>query len=234
MQHNVFRAAAFAAAFALSATVSFYANAADLGGYGPKYNPPPPQPAYSKPVDYSQWAGWYFGGVLGYGWGDVDINGGAGGSAEPDGIVGGGLLGWNYQAGRLVIGLEGDILASSLDGSRTFGANTVDASLDWTSALRVRAGVSLTPELLVFATLGAAWADFDLPLAGAGGGTGSEIFSGLQYGAGAEVKLTGNWSARFDYLYTDFDSETLTYSGGTSTTYDPDIHQLRGSVVYRF
>jgi outer membrane immunogenic protein len=209
MQSRFVQAAAFVAAFAFSATASFYATAADLGGYSPKYGGPPPA-SYAPPMD--NWSGWYFGGVLGYGWGDVGIRGT--GSYDTNGVVGGGLLGWNYQAGRLVVGLEGDLLASGVDGSTAGGLHSAD--VNWIGSLRARAGVTVVPELLIFASIGAAWADYDFAFAGAGGGSSSKVVSGLQYGAGAEVKLTDQWSARFDYLYTDFDSKTVTFG-------DPDL-----------
>jgi len=52
-------------------------------------------------------------------------------------------------------------------------------------------------------------------------GSGSADFFGLSGGGGAEVALTPNWCARFDYQFTDFNSETVNYPGG-SIDYDPD------------
>lgn len=219
-----------AAAFAVSASLSFYASAADLGG--PRQYTPPPAP-YVQPMDYS-WAGWYFGGVLGYGTGDVDFAAPAGSfSADQSGLLGGGLLGWNAQQGNFVYGIEGDLVATDIDGRRAFGPNVLTNSTDWMAGLRARAGITVMPHLLIFATLGAGWADMNLNVTGPGGGSGSETFVGLQVGGGAEVQLSRNWNARFDYLYTDFSSETLSYPLG-SIKFDPDVHQLRGALVYRF
>ena len=92
----------------------------------------------------------------------------------------------------------------------------------------------MSPQLLLFASLGWAWADVDLPVAGGGGGPGSETFSGIQYGAGAEVALSERWNLRFDYLYSDLDSETISYAGGATVTYDPDIHQVRAGLILKF
>jgi opacity protein-like surface antigen len=52
-------------------------------------------------------------------------------------------------------------------------------------------------------------------------------------GGGAEVALNPNWSARFDYQFTDFDSETVNYPGGP-IEFDPDASTYRGSLIYRF
>ena len=123
---------------------------------------------------------------------------------------------------------------TNVEGSQTFGANTVAASVDWLAGLRARAGFFVTPDILLFGTIGAGWADIDLPTTGAGGGAGSEVFSGIQYGAGTELALSDRWSLRMDYLYTDLDSETITYPGGNTTSYDPDIHQFRAGLQLRF
>lgn len=224
MQSQVFRAAAFATALTLSGAFTIHAHAADLGGGG-MYSPPPPPPAYSQPIDYSQWAGWYFGGVLGYGWTDFP---------DMSGVHGGALLGYNYQMGRVVAGIEGDLIASGIDGSSSLPGGTASGDANWGGSIRGRLGVSVMPELLIFATLGYNWTDYDLALSGAGGGSASEVFGGIQYGAGAEVKLTGNWSARLDYLHTDFSSEAVTFAGGSTVRFDPDTDEVRGAIVYKF
>ena len=99
--------------------------------------------------------------------------------------------------------------------------------------LRLRAGYAIRPQVLVFATFGGAWANADLPVAGPGGGPGSADFFGWSVGGGAEVALNPNWSARFDYQFTDFNSETVNYPGGR-IEFDPDANTYRGSLIYRF
>lgn len=226
------RAAACAALLVAAGASYAPANAADISkpeAYTPppRFNPPPPPGREVR-------SGWYLGGLLGYGLANTDVQAGGNFEFDTDGAILGGLVGWNYINGRGLIGLEADLVAGDTDGSLVFGANAVDASLDWMAGARVRAGYFATPQLLLFAMIGAAWADFDLPVTGPGGGPGSETFAGIQFGGGAEMALSERWSARFDYLYTNFSAETVTYPGGAAVEYDPDVHQFRAGLVLRF
>lgn len=228
MRNRALHAMALAVTFTVSAAISFAANGA--GVPYDKYD----QGAYSQPATVP-WDGGYLGLLLGYGNADTSLGAVTGNfDFSADGVVGGGLVGHNWQSGTFVVGLEADLLASDMTASQGFGANTVDATVDWVGGLRGRAGFLLSPELLVFASLGYGWANIDLPVAGPGGAAMSETFGGFQFGGGMEVKLPGNWGARFDYLYTDPDEETILYPGAGAVTYDPDVHQLRGGLTYKF
>ena len=134
-----------------------------------------------------------------------------------------------------MLGVEGDILAADVSGSRNFnsGLNRVSPSIDAMADLRLRAGVAIRPQVLLFATFGGAWANADLPVTGPGGGPGSADLFGWSVGGGAEVALNPNWSARFDYQFTDFNSELVNYPGGRLKL-DPDSDTYRGSLIYRF
>src|SRR6185312_17081060 len=69
-------------------------------------------------------------------------------------------------------------------------------------------------DIVASGVLGEAWANADLPVTGFGGGSGSADFFGWSVGGGAEVAFSPNWSARFDYQFTDFNSETINYPTG--------------------
>ena len=58
-------------------------------------------------------------------------------------------------------------------------------------------------------------------------------FFGWSVGGGAEVAINQNWSARFDYQFTDFDTESVAYPGG-KLKFDPDMNTYRGSFIYHF
>lgn len=90
-----------------------------------------------------------------------------------DGFIGGGQVGYNYQFGGWVAGLELDFqgVATSGGGSNLFGTVTVppfvanpvnqimsvSRSLDWLGTLRGRVGYTFTPTLLIYGTGGLAY-----------------------------------------------------------------------------
>jgi len=185
-------------------------------------------------VSPNLFAGWWIGGTLGCSTANFAF------SQTSDTIDGSGVLagvtgGYNWQNGPIVIGLEGDVLGAGVSGSGRFntGANVANPNIDAMADLRLRAAVTAVPQVLLFVTGGGAWADVDLPVSGLGGGSRNGSFFGWSVGGGAEVAFTRNWSARFDYQFTDFDSDTVSYPGG-DVKYDPDVSIYRGSLIYRF
>jgi outer membrane immunogenic protein len=210
---------------AASATASSPAVSADL---------PPPQPVYEAPLPPQDvFEGWWLGGTLGGA--TVTFDSAPGGAGDASGILGGAIGGYSWQHGPFVLGVEGDIMAADISGSQRFngGLNKVSPSIDAMTDLRLRAGVTVVPQVLLFATAGGAWANADLPVSGPGGASRSTDLFGWSVGGGAEVALNPNWSARFDYQFTDFDSETVNYPGG-KIDFDPDANTYRGSLIYRF
>ncbi len=218
---------AVAAVLAAGAVVSSPALSADLYDSSPAYD------AASIPSQ-DVFEGWWLGGTIGGASVSYDFAP-ASGSVSSDGVLGGVVGGYSWQSGPYVIGVEGDFLASDISGSRHFngGLNQVSPSIDTMADLRLRAGYAVTPRVLLFGTFGGAWANVDLPIIGPGGGIRETTFFGWSAGAGAELALNPNWSARIDYQFTDFDSETVSYPGGKQT-FDPDANSFRGSIIYRF
>jgi outer membrane immunogenic protein len=172
---------------ALTATA---ATAADVYGGPPPYGAPP-APYYTA---YS-WLGPYVGGNLGYQWGALSNSG-----ADPAGISGGGQAGFNWQAGQFVFGVETDLEFSNASG--TFA--NYKFSNPWFGTVRGRGGIALN-NILFYGTLGLAYGRGQVTLAGL---TENNLHTGLAAGFGLEVGLTQNWSAKAEYLYIDFGSET--------------------------
>jgi outer membrane immunogenic protein len=189
------------------------ATAADLPrGPAPYYsNTPAPAAGFS-------WAGWYAGANVGYEWGTVP-----GSSANPKGAAGGLQGGYNWQWGQWVLGAETDLQASGADDS--FGAWKF--SNRWFGTLRGRAGYAMN-NILFYGTFGLAYGDVKAELAGA---SESHAMAGLAAGAGMEVGLTPNWSAKVEYLYMDLGNRTFAITGN-----DLGLHAnyLRFGVNYHF
>ena len=227
MRTRLTKALGFVAALTASATASNPVLSADMPPGAPLYDqePLPPQDVFE---------GWWLGGTIGGATVSYDLAP-AGGTADTSGILGGVAGGYSWQNGPFVLGVEGDWMAADINGSHRFnsGSNQVNPAIDSMADLRLRAGVAIRPQVLVFATFGGAWANANLPVTGPGGGAGSADFFGWSAGGGAEVALSPNWSARFDYQFTDFNSETVNYPGG-KIDYDPNADTYRGSLNYRF
>lgn len=200
--------------------------AADLPARGPYTKAPMLSPA-------SNWSGFYTGVNVGYGWGNdntdfvavpnVDALGLQNSTLNnnPKGVLGGAQIGYNWQVGSLVTGLEADIQGSAIHGSATgpltfsdgtpstFGSRASDEKLSWFGTVRGRLGVTLTPELLLYGTGGLAYGQVQAS-ATTNGGFGTAFISGVSQlkagwtaGGGAEWAFTRNWSAKVEYLFVD-------------------------------
>lgn len=132
-----------------------------------------PMPTKAQPFSQSappyDWSGFYGGGHFGYLWGRtrVDDEGvTTERNARTDGIIGGALIGYNWQIDRVVFGLEGDFGWTDAHGVGTTttgpepviirGPNSYDVR--WTSHIRGRLGYAFN-DWLVFAAGGFAAAD---------------------------------------------------------------------------
>jgi outer membrane immunogenic protein len=211
------------------------AMAADLRGGPPrgslKEAPPPPLPLYS-------WSGLYIGVHAGYGWSDLDwTEGGTTVGDSGDGWVGGGQIGYNWQRGALVFGVEADISGSGLDGSIAC-PNPADAcahDVNWLASVRGRLGVTGNGNrTLFYATAGGAWADVDYTASGRPGF--SDRHFGWVAGGGIEHMLTPNWSARIEYLYYGFDGATAPAGAlaGGPVDLDPSMQTVRVGLSLKF
>lgn len=205
------------------------AAAADLGGA--KRGRVTEEPIQTR-APFS-WTGFYAGTHVGYGWSDVDWSetGPAfNGSHDGSGWLAGGQVGYNWQAGRFVYGIEGDVTASWIDG----GNDCCGHSIDWLASVRGRAGFTgFDNRMLFYVTAGAAWADVEYNTSL---GSHSDTHFGWVAGAGMERALTPNLSARVEYLYYGFDDVSVapgTVAPG-SATFDPSLQTVRFGLNYKF
>lgn len=194
---------------AVAVAFVFAAGAAKAADFPNSYS----DQAYAPAVQEA-WTGFYVGGLVGYGLGDAD-------GFEPDGFLGGITAGFNYQVDQILFGVEGDIAYTGIEEE-----GATEYSMDWVGTMRGRIGYAFD-RFVVFGTGGFAWtaAEYDSP-----GGDDDHLHGGWTVGGGIEAALTGNISAKFDYLYMNFSEELYTPGGDI----EPDLHTFRLGVNYKF
>jgi outer membrane immunogenic protein len=193
---------------------------------------------------------------------------------DMNGGIAGGQAGYNWQTSNWVFGLEADIQWSGEKGSANYNcAATViggvclpgltflpagatgttlalSESLEWFGTFRGRAGVAVTPQVLLYGTGGLAYGSIKTsgtlsgfnPNGGvlALAGSHSDTRVGWTVGAGIEGMISRNWSAKFEYLYMDLGRTNTTFllpAGGfiganVSSRFTDNI--VRVGLNYRF
>lgn len=216
-----------------AAAVLLVASAAQAADLAPKpYYKAPPAPV----APALTWNGLYLGVHGGYAWGTGRGSVlGLTGSADVSGGFGGGQIGYNFQTGPMVLGVEADISGGDIGGSDTFAGVNASSSIDIMNTVRGRLGMAWGPTLL-YATGGAAWAhnkvDIDTGLASFSSTRGH---TGWTVGGGLEYMMTPGWSAKIEYLYADFGSRN--YFGGVvpgGVDLSAKVHSVRVGLNYHF
>jgi outer membrane immunogenic protein len=199
--------------------------------------PPPPSSSYT-------WTGFYVGVNLGHG----TVNGNASDiplpsaaifvnllpqtfNLDPSGALGGGQLGYNWQHGRFVVGVEADIDAASLDATVVqspiiqnnntpfpgAGNNlTLHEHTDAISTIRPRFGFAFG-RFLIYGTGGLAIAHIGYTANTDFRPVGTETYpanfsktqKGWAAGGGAEVGIGGGFSLKGEYLRYDVGSSQI-------------------------
>jgi outer membrane immunogenic protein len=260
------------ATLAAVAAVGFasVASAADMAAPVPMYTKAPVAIPYS-------WTGLYVGGNIGYSWGKGDSNYNepafAGHGPLPtsfsqsqnlDGVIGGGQIGYNWQANNTwVFGVEADFQGSGEKGSSSITdpyiiddpilptiTVTNNADIQWFGTVRGRAGVLVTPTMLLYGTGGLAYGRISVsgsvydsfppsPYAWSFGQSTTKV--GWTVGAGVEgaIPNTRDWTWKLEYLYIDFGTVSGTgfdidFGGPYSWSTRVTDNILRVGLNYRF
>ncbi len=142
-----------------------------------------------------------------------------------------------FQYNMLVFGIEGDIEATSVDGTfqNTTGlGSSGSADINVQGSVRANIGYAID-RILPYITGGVAIADVDYGGGPAGGPCCgySKTVVGWTIGAGMQYAITDRISGRVEYRYTDFGTE----SGGLAPTFptvtmpvDLQTHAIRAGV----
>jgi outer membrane immunogenic protein len=178
-------------------------------------------PAVASPA--YDWTGFYAGVFGGYGFGNHNVNNANGNDGfanftanySSQGGIGGGEVGYNWQSGSIVLGLEADGFLSGIKGNDTaqvlngtFAVTGIDAtSLRDGATVRARGGIAVD-RLLLFFDGGWAYGNFQHTNTDVIFGLGVDQFtthrSGLAAGGGIAYAMTDNLIGKIEYRYYDY------------------------------
>jgi len=191
-------------------------------------------PVYA-PAVYN-WTGFYAGINGGGAWGRSNWSNplASTGDFNVSGALLGGTAGYNWQAGSMVYGVEGDIAWSSVKGSTNApacGGVACDTSSHWLGTARARIGYAFD-RVLPYVTGGLAVGDVK---AAQGPVSVSQTKAGWTAGAGVEAAITGPLTAKIEYLYADLgkiNCGTTLCVAPTTMSYHANI--VRAGLNYHF
>lgn len=189
--------------------------------------------AYS-PSSAFNWSGFYAGVNGGYGWGEY-APAGAPLSDKPKGVFGGVQVGYNYDLGGFVLGVEGDIQLANIKHSQTFPGGSGSFGIEQFGTVRARAGLAVD-RFLPYVTGGLAVANGNINVAGGGAPYNeNKVHVGWTVGAGVEFAATDNITLKAEYLYADFGKATYAgLVGGTSDEVHAKANIVRAGVNFKF
>ncbi|NKX46411.1 outer membrane protein [Roseicyclus persicicus] len=198
---------------------------------------PAPAPVYT-PAPVADWAGFYGGLTLGFGtgtYGNDDLFPGDG-EGDLDGATYGGVVGYYFQNGSWVFGPELALMGTSLSGSEACSnpAFTCDVDFNYIAALRGNLGYLVSPEMMVYGTLGLTTANVDVTTDNGAGpfGTDNDV-NGYQFGLGVEWAASQTVHVRASvnrYVFNDDDFQTDVLYQGVGM--DATVFEL--GVLFRF
>lgn len=186
------------------------------------------------------WTGFYAGVNGGYAFGGDDRVGftnlglylGDVGDLENSGFFGGAQIGYNYQMGNFVLGIEADFQGAGIDDE----LGRYKSKIDWFGTVRPRLGYAFDNRVMIYGTGGFAYGSvkYTTPTDFALGETEtSKTRTGWVAGAGVEHAFTDHITAKVEYQYLYLGSETVgNYFITTKAT--SDLHTVRVGLNYKF
>lgn len=233
---------------------------------------------HAYPVSVYNWEGVYAGLNGGGAWGNIDTSKnsmttsgalvgipagtfspastflGSDSAASVSGATVGGFAGYNYQLGRVVLGVESDFAWSDIKTSSSFSGSalgpqyTTSTKGDMFGTTRARLGYAFD-NVLVYGTGGVGYGHFKSSLGilpGAiGAPTGPQYSAsnsawlvGAAYGAGIDWMVTPNWIVGVEYLRIDYgkSGHDFNFKAAGSSHADADVNMniVRARLGYKF
>lgn len=163
-------------------------------------------------------------------------------TADSDGVTFQGRFGYDSQMGKLVVGIVGEVGTADVTDTVSAFSTTpafyyMEREIDYTAALRLRAGYTVTSTTLLYATGGVAYAKLEQSFETSNTANAFEVIAddktwGYQVGAGLEQKI-GAFSLGVEYLYTGYneDDTLIRVTQGTAGATNPFV--LAGGVDFK-
>jgi outer membrane immunogenic protein len=190
-------------------------------------------PPYVAP--YYNWTGFYVGVNGGGGWGTTKWD--STNSFDVSGGLVGGTVGYNWQFGTWVLGLEGDLDWADINGTTSspgcIGGNCMSRNT-WLGTARGRVGYAFD-RWMPYITGGAAFGNVDATHPNATGSSSTQ--AGWAAGAGVEFAVINNVTAKVEYLHYDLGSFNCGLNCGNGFVNDNvsfNANVVRGGLNLRF
>jgi outer membrane immunogenic protein len=218
------------------------------------------RPYTKAPVAMAQvmtWTGLYVGAQGGYGWGSSNetyfnapntaIFAGTQ-NYDARGGFAGGVAGYNWQTGAMVLGIEGDYHWADINGRSSVVnvgplnlGDTYSTQLRGFGDIKGRLGYAAGPALF-FVSGGGAVGDlqhrYDAALNGGAGNTFVQNATkwGYTVGAGLEYMFAPNWSGKLEYNYIDLGRSTIQYGAAPTnrSEWNDTFHTVKVGINYHF
>ena len=161
-----------------------------------------------------------------------------------DGFLYGVGVGYDFNAGGVVLGVEAELTDSTAKTEFTdgdfegFGLGNVETGRDL--YVGARAGVLAQPDLLLYAKAGYTNARYNINASFDGENYNSRIDTdGFRLGAGLEYALSGNSYAKVEYRYSNYSDAEVDFENDALSdvdvgSIDTDRHQVAVGFGFRF
>jgi opacity protein-like surface antigen len=162
-----------------------------------------------------------------------------------DAAMVGGQVGYNYQIGKWVLGVEGDAAWGNLKDESVCpdGINACWTRQNWLATVTGRVGYAFD-QALFYVKAGAAFTHADYfktaPIPSVFDERGGGRREGWTAGAGMEYALWNNWTMRLEYDYLDFGSRTFALNNVATSTFAENVtarqnaHEVKLGLNYLF
>jgi outer membrane immunogenic protein len=184
-------------------------------------------------ISYYNWTGLYAGMNVGYGtgtseWESLALD------VKPKGMTYGVTLGYNWQVGSMVFGIEGDYNLSDMKASATcavvFACETENT---WFATFRGRLGYAFD-RFMPYLTGGGAYGNIKTSINTVPPLSSDESKFGYTFGAGLEYAFLGNWTGKVEYLYLNLGSHDNGFTAPIANNVDFSANIVRVGLNYKF